>query len=262
MKLDDLLKVLLAGSSLAVGAGLTGLRAKLTTTKHKNWLHWVFYAISCLIILASLGALYAYSKEIAGPPINSFAWVIVCIAIISSFFLIVITNKLLVGKHQYKTSELDPVVNKFTRNADKRNIKLLAGDLDFWGSSDQVDQNAQYVCLRQQKFKEIQILCIRPIANNSKMIYGKILSDFPQAVMRYYKPSQADLNVRGRIKTLNNVPRLLIYRKVADRLYEAVELDTADSDGAHYTLLWNLVWGIADELTPDEVIEYKQLYTS
>jgi len=262
MKLDDLLKILLAGGSLAAGAGLTALRAKLTSTKHKNWLHWFFYSVSGLILLGTLGTLYTHSKEIAGPPVNSFAWIVAGIAVISSIFLIVITKKLLVGKHQYKTSELDPVVNKFTRNADKRNIKLLAGDLDFWGSSDQMDQNAQYVCLRQQKFKEIQILCIRPLTNSSKMIYGKILSDLPQAVMRYYKPSQADLNVRGRIKTLSNVPRLLIYRKVADRLYEALELDTADSDGAHYTLLWNLVWEIADKLTTEETNEYKQLYNS
>jgi hypothetical protein len=163
--------------------------------------------------------LYMYWKEITGPSANLFAWLVAWIAVVSSIGLIVITEKLLVGKHEYKSDELDPVVNKFTINADKRNIKLLAGDLDFWGSGHQMDQNEQYVCLRQQNFKEILILCIRPMTNRSKMIYGKILSDFPQAVMRYYKPSQADLNVRGRIKTLDNVTRLLIYRKVGDRLY-------------------------------------------
>jgi hypothetical protein len=262
MKLDDLLKVMLAGGSLAAGAALTALRAKLTSTKHKNWLHWIFYSVSGLIILATLGMLSVYWKEIEKPPFNYFAIVVAGIAIISSISLIVITKKLLVGKHHYKTSELDPVVNKFTKNADKGNIKLLAGDLDFWGSGQQMDQNSQYVCLRQEAFREIQILCIRPLTNNSKMIYGKILSDFPQAELRYYQPTKADLNVRGRIKTLGNVTRLLIYRKVASRVYQAVELDTADSDGAHYSLLWNLIWEIAEELTPAEENEYKQLYNS
>ncbi len=263
MKLDDLLKVLLAGGSLTAGAGLTALRAKLTTTKHKNWLHWVFYIVSGIIVLVAFLTLSFCWEEIKRPSLNWFALVVVGIAVIGGVFLIVITKKLLVGKHQYKSSELDPVVNKFTQNADKRNIKLLAGDLDFWGAAQQMDQNAQYDCLRKGNFKEIQILCTRPVTNSNKMIYGKILSDFPHVKMRYYKPSpQADLNVRGRIKTLNNVPRLLIYRKLADRLYEALELDTADSDGAHYTLLWNLVWEIADAPTENEMNEYKQLYNS
>ena len=94
----------------------------------------VFYTVSGIILAATLGMLYMYWKEITGPTANSFAWLVASIAVVSSIGLIVITKKLLVGKHEHRSDELDPVVNKFTINADKQNIKLLAGDLDFWGA--------------------------------------------------------------------------------------------------------------------------------
>ena len=257
--LDNLLKILLAGGSLTAGAFLTALRAKLANTKKKNWLHVSFYIISLVLLIAAIITAIIIWSEIKKP--NWFAITVLVIAIISSILLIWVTRKFLAGKHQYTVTELNPVVNAFSRNADKGNIKLLAGNLDFFGRSEQeIDWHPQYVCLKEEAFRQIEILCTAPITNEDKMRYGKIITDFPTVQLRYYKPSNADLKVRGRIKTLNNVTRLLIYSKVTPGHYEALELNTAETDGALYSHLWNLIWDLADVPTPEQLADYRHLY--
>ncbi|QLH45350.1 MAG: hypothetical protein HWD58_06895 [Bacteroidota bacterium] len=137
-----------------------------------------------------------------------------CVSLLLYFFFI--HEKNLIGNFQYKTSQLDPVVNKFTSNADKNNIKLLAGDINFFGNSpSEMESNAQYNALRKEGFREIQILCWKPITNDSKIRYGKIQNDLTNVEFRYYNPPKADLKIRGRLKTLNNVTHLLMYNKIA-----------------------------------------------
>lgn len=259
MNLDESLKILLPAGTLAAGAALTALRSKLATTKQKNALHWTFYVVSGLIFLGTVAALLFFFKQIFEP--NWFAILVCAISIASSVGLFWSTKRFLLGKNQFKTSELDPVVNNFTRNADKENIKLLAGNLDFLGTSrQQIDSHQQYRCLLEEGFRQIEILCVAPLNNADKMRYGKILVDFQGVELRYYDPEKADLKVRGRIKTINNVTRLLIYNRVSHRIYQALELDTADKNGAHFTRLWNLVWEIAVKPTPEQLHEYMQLY--
>ena len=48
MTLDNILKILLAGASLCLGSYLTALRAKITSSKIKNKLHYAFYAVTGL----------------------------------------------------------------------------------------------------------------------------------------------------------------------------------------------------------------------
>lgn len=145
--LENLLKILLAGGSLTAGAFLTALRAKLTNTKQKNWLHVSFYIVSVIVIAGAVITFFLFWKDIAKP--NWFAIIVIFIAITSSLALVWVTFKFLAGKHQYTSKELDPVVNAFSKNADKGNIKLLAGNLDFFGKSEiEIDRHPQYICLR------------------------------------------------------------------------------------------------------------------
>jgi hypothetical protein len=261
MSLDNLLKILLAGGSLTGGAFLTALRAKLANTKKKNWLHLSFYVISCVVLLGALLTTIFEWNEIIKP--DWYAIIVILIAIVFAILLIRVTNKFLTGKYQFTVAELDPVVNDFSRNADKGNIKLLAGNLDFFGKSwQQMDKHPQYMCLAEESFREIQILCTSPSSNNDKMRYGKILTDFPTVKIKYYQPANADLKVRGRIKTLNNVTHLLIYSKIVPGKYEALELDTANSNGALYSHLWELIWGTADTPTEAQLNEYKIVYSN
>ncbi|MCB0518180.1 MAG: hypothetical protein H6577_06410 [Lewinellaceae bacterium] len=268
MELDDVLKLLLAGASLTAGAFFTALRAKITSTKYKNWLHASFYGISVIIIIGAVIVTYCFWNEIFAKnetipdsKNNLYATFVIALSLLSSIGLIWVTFKFLVGKYQYTVDKLNPIVNKFSRNADKENIKLLAGDLDFFGKTkDEIDKNSQYQCLKDENFKKIQILCTPPISYGDKERYGKIITDFPRAELRYYKPSHADLKVRGRIKTLNNVPMLLIYNKILPGQYQAIELNTAETEGAHYSGLWNLIWELADTPTQEQLSEYREIY--
>ena len=258
---ENILKLLLAGGSLTAGAYLTALRSKLASTKKKSILHISFYIVSGIVIVGVAFTCIKYWSEIISP--NWFAIIVLLIATFFSVALSWATYKFLTGKYQYSTKELNPVVNKFSKNADKDNIKLLAGDLNFFGESEkQINNHPQYKCLRDESFNRIQILCKSPNSNSDKVRYGKIITNFPAMEIRFYNPPAADLKVRGRIKTLNNVTRLLIYNKVISERYEALELDTAETEGARYSHLWDLIWQLAEVPTSGILDEYKNLYHS
>lgn len=265
MTLDNLLKLLLAGASLCLGSYLTALRAKLMSNKRKNNLHIVFYIVTVTLIMISCLTVFNYGHELLFEEENFkpnyFAICIILLCFASAVLLFLFTKKNLIGNFQYKTSQLDPVVNKFTSNADKNNIKLLAGDINFFGNSpSEMESNAQYNALRKEGFREIQILCWKPITNDSKIRYGKIQNDLTNVEFRYYNPPKADLKIRGRLKTLNNVTHLLMYNKIASGLYEALEIDTANSNGALYSHLWELVWETAEKPSEEELEGFRNLY--
>lgn len=257
--LENVLKILTAGGSLVAGAFLTALRAQLATAKKKSWLYWIFYTLAVVVILASLIIGYSFREEIF--PGNGYAIAVLLISCIFSLLLILITYRSTRIKNHYTLEQLNPVVNEFSTHAEKNNIKLLAGNLDFLGKSvSEIDQHPQFTCLKLANFREIQILCTKPVTNEDKIRYGKIVTDLPTTQLKYYRPLKADLRVRGRIKTLNNVTRLLIYSKVAPGKYQALELNTAENDGALYSHLWNLIWELADAPNGEQIAEYCRLY--
>jgi hypothetical protein len=265
MTLDNALKLLLAGASLCLGSYLTALRAKITSSKIKNKLHYAFYVVTGLFFTSAIISLFCYwdelifEKEAVKP--NYFGLITICFCIAATIILFLFTRKNLIGKYQYKTSELDPVVNSFTKNADKDNIRLLAGDINFFGNSPaDMENNSQYECLKKERFREIQILCWKPKTNGEKIRYGKIINDMPEVKIKFYKPPKADLKIRGRLKTLNNVTHLLIYNKIQSGIYEALEIDTANSSGAMYNHLWELIWESAEVPSNEELQEYNNLY--
>ena len=264
MVLDNINKLLLAGASLCLGAYLAALRTKISTTRAKNSLHVAFYIIAGLFFLGALITFLCFWNEIffkenkINPDWFTIGVLLSCIA--STIVLVAFTIRNFSGKFQYKTPELDPIVNKFTKDADKTNIRLLAGDINFFGNSPQeMNKNSQYSCLKDEGFNEIQILCWKPQNDEAKKRYGKIITDMPQTVLRYYRPPHADLMIRGRLKTLNNVTHLLMYNKIRSGLYEAILSDLANSSGAMYNHLWNLIWEMAETPSLDEINAYKLL---
>ncbi|TAH42331.1 MAG: hypothetical protein EYC69_06075 [Bacteroidetes bacterium] len=259
MEFNHITAILLSGTSICLGAFLGVLRSKIFSTKSKTNLHRFFYIFSTTIFLISIFFLFNNWNELFAP--NWFGIVVEFLAIISSVSLFILTKKYLVVKDIFNTSELDPIINKFTESADTDQIKLFGGDLNFFGNSPpDIDLHPQYRTLRSLQFKKILILCEKPKDTSVKIRYGKILHDMPQAQIRYYEPEQADLKVRGRIIEIHRSIKLLMYTKIQSKIYQAIETDTANSNGALYNNIWELVWSLA--LVPDakEMQSYKDLF--
>ena len=258
MNIDDVIKILLVCGSLTAGAVLTAIRNKLGSLNEKNRLHFVFYIYGSLVIILCILTSIFYRKQLLAP--NWLGIIAIGISIISSIALISFTKKYLVGKHDYKTVELNPIINEFTLNADKENISLYGGDLDFFGKNpDDMDRNSQYIQLRGAGFRKIQILCEYPHSNTNKIRYGKITNDMPYVELKFYEPKKADLKIRGRMKTLNGVKKLLIYIRVTSGVYRIIQPDTANYNGALYENILDLIWSQANPIKPEELKEYKSL---
>lgn len=242
--------------SVAFGAFLAIIRSAIGAKKYRTPLLWIYRLLAGLALLASLASFFnVYNQEFdVALTLKLFS------VFLAGLFLLIATEKFLNKKDVYKSSELDPIVNKFTDDADRTEIKLFGGDLNFFGENlDEIKKNNQYTHLMDKKFKSILILCEKPSNNRQKMRYGKILHDMPYTKFRFYHPELADLKVRGRISQVQGVHKLLIYTKVKSKHYRAIETDTSDSDGQRYLSIWNLVWSLALEPTDSELKEYKSL---
>ncbi|HMJ47815.1 MAG TPA: hypothetical protein VK498_10815, partial [Ferruginibacter sp.] len=218
----------------------------------KNNFHIYFYIFSILVFTGSLLTLIINWKSIFKP--DWFSIIIYLMALIGSVLLLWVTNKYLVKKDRYLTEELAPKMNEFTGNADKAQIKLICGDMDFFGSSiSDIDRNVQYSYLKQQQFHNILILCRQPNNGEQRVRYGKILAELGNVEIRYYRPSpQADLSIRGRIARINGADKLIIYKKLGGGYYQTIETDTGDSGGALYNNIWGLVWDLADRISNND----------
>jgi hypothetical protein len=78
--------------------------------------------------------------------------------------------------------------------------------------------------------------------------------------LKFYNPEIADLRVRGRMKEVQGVMKLLMYTKVEQGKYETIETDVACTKGALYKNIWNLIWSLANELNSTQKDEYVNLY--
>ena len=121
--------------------------------------------------------------------IDSFSKGVLTATFLLSILLWLATNKFLFFKNIFKSTELDTPVNKFTSNADKNDIKLFGGDLNFLGNSpSEIDNNKQYTHLKSLAFKKISILCETPHTQIQKIRYGKILYEMPYVELRFMNP--------------------------------------------------------------------------
>jgi hypothetical protein len=252
MNLQELTLILSIGISAAFGATLGILRSKIFASKVHNILYFFFYFLSLVLFgFAAYTAtcFWAESK------------IIIIVSIIAAVALVLTTRFLLILKDTYSTNELDPIVNKWTSSADNSEIKLFGGDLSFFGQgANNMDVNAQYTYLRSLGFNHILILCEVPNDNTKRIRYGKILSDMPTAELKFYNPDKADMRVRGRIIKVQGVNKLLVYTKVQSGIYQAIETDMANSNGALYSSIWDLVWHLATPPSSEQIQNFKQLY--
>jgi len=256
-KMENLIKLILTCASISLGAILGVLRSKIFATKDNNKLHYFFYAFCTIVVLGSILVGIIYWNEL-----ESFDIGVLIAGIIISTLLWMATNKFLFFKNIFKTTELDPIVNKFTSNADKNEIKLFGGDLNFLGNSpSEIDNNKQYTHLRSLAFKKVSILCEIPHTQIQKIRYGKILYELPYAELRFYEPEGADLRVRGRIIQVQGVTKLLMYTKIRSGIYQSLETDTANSNGALYNNIWELAWSLAQRPSQNDIESYKSLFT-
>ncbi len=253
------LTLLLTLTSLCAGVYLGAVRGKLLIIYKKNYLHILYYIFSAFVVSSSIGISIYYYDEIIN---NTLAKSLVVILFLLGVSLIFFTYKYLTKKFIYKATKLDPIVNAFTSKADKDDIMLFGGDLNFFGNSTtEIDNNSQYTHLKSLNFNKISILCYKPNVQNDKIRYGKLLSELTNVELRYYQPTRADLKVRGRIITVNGVEKLLMYNKTdTTGYYQAIETDTANSNGALYINIWGLVWQLATRPSATEVDSFKKLY--
>ena len=259
MDFKNLTTILLSGTSIAFGAYLGILRSKIFATKEKNTFYYSFIIASCLILLVSILSIgwNIFSNE----PLNIFGFIIAALGITSSIILYKATKKHLIVKDIFLISELNPIINDFTSKADKTEIKLFGGDLNFFGNNpSEMDINSQYTLLRSLRFRKVMILCEKPIDNITKIRYGKILTEIHGATLMFYEPEYADLRVRGRIIKMNGVDRLLMYTKINPGQYEAIEIDTSSSKGALMNNIWKLVSSITTVPVHGDLELYKKLY--
>ncbi len=260
MIFENLTKLLLSGASICFGAVLGILRSKIFASKNSNSLYYIFYGFAILIFVLSLATGIFFSDKIFVKG-GLFGIIVLLFSILSSIGLFIFSNKFLVFKNVYKTTKLDPIVNSFTSKADKNEIKLFGGDLNFFGNEpSQINNNSQYTHLRSIGFKKICILCETPDTSTKQIRYGKLLHELEGVELRFYDPEKADLNVRGRIIRLNGVNKLLIYSRISSGVYQAIETDLANSNGALYNNIWELAWSMAKTPKPDEIVLWIALY--
>lgn len=242
--------LLLAFTTISLGAFLGALGNKLVTHNSQTGWKWAFYVLGILSIIFSVICIIFIK------PLELIDYAYLIVLFTTGIFLIIFTYKFLDRKYIYKTSELDPIVNSFTTTADTTEIKLFGGDLNFFGNSPtDMDLNNQYNHLKSIAFKKISILCEMPVDISTKVRYGKILHDMKNVELRFYNPNEADLRIRGRLKTFQGVEKLLIYSKIEPKKYHAIETDTANSNGALYNNIWKLAWSLASRLNSKEKSE-------
>jgi len=178
--------------------------------------------------------------------------------------VIIIVLRMRTIRSSFSTKRLNKMINSVTDIADRNDIKLLGGDLNFFGGTpEKMEQNIQYSCLRNKKFQKILILCEKPKGNKTKICYGKILTDFKDEVeLKFYDPDEADLRIRGRLFKISGVSKLLIFKKTEKSKYKAITTDTAKEEGALYNNLWDLIWSLAKSPTQVQKDEYLKLFES
>jgi hypothetical protein len=267
--------ILWTAASVTLGVIFGSLRSKIFSSKYNTKLHYYFYGFAGLVFLMSLFFVFKFGADFFAPDNWSWFGIIgLFAAAVSSVGLFLLTKKHLIFeeppvvveappvKDTYTTDELNPIVIKWTAKADKDEIKLFGGDLDFFGKTPgEMAGNSQYTNLCSMEFGKVYILCEEPNDATKKIRYGKILSDLPTAELRFYHPLKADLKVRGRIIQMNGSYRLLIYLRVDKNLYKAIETDTADSTGALYNNIWDLTWSMANQPDVSQLESYKKLFS-
>lgn len=256
MMYSDVTQFLVVFTGISLGAFLGIAGNKLVSSNYIPGIKWIFYllAVTSIIIGGIFSVVFFKYLEILGK-------ISIITLIVTGVALFIFTYRFLDVKYIFKTKELTPIINNWSSNADRSEIKLFGGDLSFFGNSfSEMNQDQQYVYLRDARFRKILILCEEPKTSETKRRYGKILDELKGTDLRFYEPDKADLQIRGRLKTVNGVSKLLVFLKIGSGRYQTIDTDTANSNGALYNNIWNLTWSLAKAPTDVEKDEYIQAF--
>jgi hypothetical protein len=241
---------------LCGGAFFGVLGSRMVAINDRTGWKWAFYSIAIVVFASGIVYAIAFRNEL-----NTNSSIGIVLSIVFAALTIFFTKKFLDVKNVYRTVELNPIINQFTEMADKNEIKLFGGDLNFFGNStNEIDIHPQYTKLRALQFNKVSILCEEPNNPNKMLRYGKLLVEIPNVELRFYHPEEADLRVRGRLIKVNGVDKLLMYNKMGAGRYRTIETDTANSNGALYNNIWDLVWSMAIKPEPEQVQSYIELF--
>lgn len=250
---------LLTACALFVLGGFLGILGNwlISTQKQEGWT-WVFYISSGLFLILVFVLPVLFWNEV-----NNWLGISSLITLLfGACGTIVFIKKKIHTKNVYSTDEAGPKINEFTELADTNEIKLFGGDLNFFGKSQsEINSNSQYIKLRTKEFSRINIICEEPRSLETRLRYGKILTDLPQTELRFYNPEHADLRIRGRIAKVSGSSRLLMFSKLKPKTYQIIQTDTSNSSGAMYENIWKLVWDLATKPTEKEISSFKKLYS-
>jgi hypothetical protein len=255
---SEILGLLIASAFFILG-GFLGLLGNwlISTQKQEGWTY-VFYIISGAFIILAIVLAFSFWNEIN----NWLGISFLIILLFGALATIIFIKKKIQAKNIYSTEEAGPRINEFTELADTNEIKLFGGDLNFFGKSQsEIDSNSQYIKLRTKEFSRINIICEEPRSLETRLRYGKILTDLPQTELRFYNPEHADLRIRGRIAKVSGSSRLLMFNKLKPKTYQIIQTDTSNSSGAMYENIWKLVWDLATKVKEEETRSFKKLYS-
>lgn len=199
-----------------------------------------------------------------------FAKTIICIAITVIGVICIIFFNLSIKPFGRK--KLNKKIEIFTKRANANlDLKMMTGDLTFFGDISEMDNNFQVEQLRKLKFKKIKIIAKRPANNQEKIRIGKLfylLSQSSIEIKFYVTDSYPDLRLRFRIISLGDgsTAILNIFKFKTEKEYRIEELGFSSDPvqkKRHNTLekLWDMYW---NSLAYDEEIikECKGQYNS
>lgn len=210
-----------------------------------------------IIILAAVAVVNMIANAFFYGDINlttrTIDWIKILISLgitIAGIISIVITN--LVFK-SFGRKKLNKKIIAFTKKANPNlDLKMMTGDLTFFGEFDNMENNPQLMQLIKLNFKNIKIITKSPVNNKEKIKIGKLfhLLNESSLEIKFYDPdSYPDLRLRFRYISLGNgsTAILNVFKFVAEKEYSIEELGfSSDSvqKKRHETFekLWNMYW--------------------
>jgi len=191
------------------------------------------------------------SKTVNWPPIG---WSLLITAL--GFGIIFLFNR---AQRPFARKKLNKNIIAFTQKANPNyDLKIMAGDLTFFGECKEMDSNLQLKQLRELKFKRIQIISQRPTTEPEKARVGKLMHVLHESKLdiKFYNDSFPDLRLRFRCITLGegSTATINIFKFTAEKEYITEKLYPSSSDrqktkrNQTFLNLWEVYW---NALQPD-----------
>lgn len=241
-----------------------GLLGNIMTSRNSNlkWIPLLFYSLGGLICLYSLYLIFSNWNLPDNSKIsNGFLGIFISILYIVAVYYILNQKEKL-----YTPFELDPFIRKFTENSKVDTLKMIAGDLNFFGDNlDEMNNNEQFKQLTKLGFNKVQILCKKPNLNSLQSIqrYGKVLFDIENVELRFYTDTVQDIKLRGRFaKYSPSVDAMSIYERINATHYRVIESNINNYDCALFIRIFKLTWANAEIPSQNDINDWVNQYKS